>query len=478
MRSSLVFVLLSTVLGCGSYDASTNIVERLSTAVARPLGTVPRLYYLFRAADCFTRQSQIDDLGELASRNALDVIGIMLDPPVRQDEVLALVRAMDARFPVFVDSGGTATAVLKQFSLRPPVAVIGDTIGVRLVASVGQGDRISRVVEVGLLTADQPAGAERTKNTSAPGRRWLSSAVGGSHLYHTDERFALQRPELIAASRRLVFVFDYGDMVLKAFSTLTRQPAWLFDGRRDGIQLINPSDLKVVDDTAVLFDRAQRALFFISPKGELKRQVHLARAVDRIAFSRNGAIYGFDVLGETAAGFRFDGEGRHQSDIAPARRLTRIPFLARESRVTDLPGSDTLISVYRYSSVLAGWYHGKLAWTADGPERVPFPEVLNVTGANGAIAQRVSPRATESSLAVAASEQLIFVLFEGTSEAAGRILDVFSRRTRAYKGSIDLRARATNFAVARGTLFILQLLPGSGQVVLVSRTLGSIGGSP
>jgi hypothetical protein len=259
----------------------------------------------------------------------------------------------------------------------------------------------------------------------------------------------LLRPELIAAHGDAIYVYDYGDYSLKAFSEDGRL-LWIFgrDGKGPG-EFVNPTDLRVDRGGAVwLADPANSRVTVVSAAGRLVRTIQTESAIERIVPLAAGAFVGFAYAGDMPRFTRFDSLGRTIAQLGHPKWMDSVPSLVSELRVAASPDG-RMIAVGSY-------YSGRLLLMRDSDasvrdsraiEEQAFPRPIQYAPRPNMTVRRVPPEARPIIRGLTADHEYAYALVVGAHAERGRILDVYRLRDGVYQGSHLLPEKVTAIAM-------------------------------
>ena len=252
----------------------------------------------------------------------------------------------------------------------------------------------------------------------------------------------LLRPRLIATGRGKVVAFDYGDRAVKAFD-LGGHMLWRFGRRGSGPgEFQGAFDLDVAEDGSVwVLDPDQNRLTVITAEGTLDTVLYPStELISAVALMPPGAM----VLTRKIDPFwlRIDQEGRLLAQgRTPAPSLERIPPFARHPLAASAPRGEWVV-VFPYGNLLLVYERDRLKCMERLIDARDFPaspiDSLPFTLA-----------------ALAVWDSTAVVLADGGGHDRLRVLDTYSLRTCAYRGSLLLPRRFSALAID-GNTFVLE----------------------
>ncbi len=407
------------------------------------------LWYFFRLADCQVGAPQIRSLNAIQARGRVAVRGVLLDVPPDPLEATRVAKSFQAAFPLLPDHHGRWARALVENGYQAPLYLVRQKG--RLVGAVSPTADVWAALGVqeplGLLNLAGPIAGQETTDTTAP-RRIISGRLRLVATVRSSKVASLANPLLVASAGTIVYVFDYGDHLLKAFDHRGRF-LWSYgDARRRQVKFFNPQGVSVDPaGRALVFDPRTGVLSVISPSGELARSVQIRGAVQQVVANSRGEFWGFDVLSDSVAGVRFDSAGVPIARLALPEPFRHVPFISRTTVAQTLPGSDTVLTAFQHTDYLAFWYPGgSEPRLIHGVESTPPPEALSWSPAEGYKQIRLAPTAVDAALSVTADARYVYVLYAGRSAAAYRMIDIYERGAGRYYGTYRLPERASGIA--------------------------------
>lgn len=282
-------------------------------------------------------------------------------------------------------------------------------------------------------------------------RRWLPDPVESAVLVDVDGDL-LGDPLSIRGSPGGGFlVADWADFAIRAFSA-TGQPIWRFgrSGAGPG-EFLRFDDVEYEPDGRILvLDNDNLRVTFLDSNGGLVGSLRLPQGEVRelmpSSFSPGDRVVTPRDTGE-ALWLAISSAGRVTRRGPPSPFAFNEPIEA-ESWATPLPGGGAAI-VFRWSSqMIVLGSDGDIRAVIDGIEPIQFAEATNEypdTEIAGFRITRVTRIDRETAIpgaeAVAGGASRLFVLFNGATEDAGRIVDTYAVSDGRYLGSYRLPDR-------------------------------------
>lgn len=459
----IIPLVLGGALGVGgaigrlSDPSGASLSHELDRASADPAAGTEHgteLWYFFRLSDCRVRSPQIHVLDALRTEGRVRVRGVLLDPPLDPTAAAQVVRAFGAGFPIQPDLRGRWEAALTAAGYAPPVYVVRRKR--RIVGVLSENTAVWQALrmedpEVELATAAGTAGVHDEEQVAGK-RHFLGDSLILVRSVTTTERGTLVNPLLLAATATRLYVLDFGDRTLKAF-TPEGSLLWTY-GQASHHDLTFSSPQQISTDAAgdaVIFDAPTGLLSVVNADGRLRDTVRVRASVQRVVVDRQGD-WGFDAMGGGIAGYRLDATGRVQGTLLLNEQFRKIPPIARATIALALPASDTVVTAFQNSDYLAFWSPGVDApRLVHGVEPTPFPTVLSWRAPDGYTHERLSPSAADGAMALTANAHDVFVLYGGRSAYQYRVIDEYARADGHYVGSLVLPRRTAALAwVAHG----------------------------
>jgi hypothetical protein len=309
--------------------------------------------------------------------------------------------------------------------------------------------------------------AARAANGQVPAKRtWLggSWSVVASVSSQTG---AIDRSDLTAVSDSSLYVYDYQDHVLKAF-TLGGKPKWRFgkDGMRAG-------EFHVVTSLAVdplgrvwASDPIVGRVTIVSANGQLVRTIEGLEYPWRVVPRADGTFWGWIQARQPDGTLRgevrqYDSTGAHFSRVSISPALDTVNSLTGTASLASI-GANGLAMTYFWSDRFV-LIDGKTraARTYRGIERREFPSIGNrstglTVGGNAVTKVVIDSAAKLGGLSGAVDGDRLYVLFgTGTRSASGvrRTVDTYRVSDGRYLGSYLLPEDALLLRVHNG-LFI------------------------
>ncbi|SRR6266566_1251086 len=296
---------------------------------------------------------------------------------------------------------------------------------------------------------------------SQPHRRWFRGTwirVGGVRNEY------LLEPQLLAAFGRTIFVFDFGDQQLKAFSN-GGQLLWSMGGPGAGpSEFGRPTDLQTAPNGDIwLSDAGNDRIYVIRSDGRSRRIIEMPRQTTRVMPLRSGDFLGwFSGFGDRAQRpflARYNLQGQPLSGLLYFAELEHVSAMAAEPVVTVGRRGDGAVAFRWSGRLIALAPDGSVTARTDGIEPLPFPEIkaYKIQDPQGRrlLAFRTDPTATWAANSIIVLEDRTLVLFRGRTKWAGRILDVYALRTATYVGSMLLPRAASRIAAIGSDLVVL-----------------------
>lgn len=257
----------------------------------------------------------------------------------------------------------------------------------------------------------------------------------------------LLRPLLFAAHEDQLYVFDYGDLALKAFGW-DGVLRWGVGRRGRGPrEFSNPTDLQVDarGNIWVLDPENQRATV-VAPGGRVERLIPLPRPYNRVL---PVDVDGFWAILDKSEEFGsyLDAQGKVKKHLILPDEVLAAELLAREARVAVSPDGSRAVVGFIYASTLM-MLEGESGATllAEGIEPVPFPGI--VQWKRGELRfTRLDPEAVVATLSLDIHGNEVYAHFRGTSKEAGKVLDVYSITDGRYLRSYALPEKCLRIAV-------------------------------
>jgi 6-bladed beta-propeller len=292
----------------------------------------------------------------------------------------------------------------------------------------------------------------------------------------------LINPIRIAADDSLILAFDDGDRALKAFSL---QGALLWSFGREGAgpgEFRKVRDISIgIDGDVLVVDQSNRRLTVVDRSGRLKREVSL-RALggspEQILQISPVEYVVWALSPQDPPVVQLDTVGRLvRRRAAPFGIASKIPFLGLQPQLGNDPA---MPGRWAYALIFADrWrvFDGLEPQSADRAmiEPIPLPEVEFEDHGRLGFSSRmgVAYRAARS---IAVVGDTVVVLYGGRTREQGRWIDRYRLSTGAYVGSLLLPSVATEVAVSRGQLVVLEREEVPRIVLFRYRTAARDGG--
>lgn len=315
-------------------------------------------------------------------------------------------------------------------------------------------------VSVLLLTAAPLPAPLRAQTT----RRFLPDTLLLEHTIGDSGSEVLYEPQILSTTRdgRLV-VFDYGEEAVREFTADGRE-AWHFGRKGQGPgEFEGASDVAVEDNGDILvLDERNRRITRLDSAGRLLGMTRIPNGVEPTCLLPPPAD-GRLVVGTLSTRLLWQSMS---TSGEPERSQVLPPGVSYQSELVGETLSAFLASgavmVYRWSAtmvLLNG--DGTVRKVLEGVEPVPFPAArsypVKIPGLFNGTATKVDREAPEAALSVSARDHRIFVLFQGTTENRGRVVDIYDDSSGAYIGSVALPVRPISIAaLPRGRLATLE----------------------
>jgi len=290
---------------------------------------------------------------------------------------------------------------------------------------------------IALLTSTRLPAQEADARSFGTGR-WIETAriadAGG---------LKLRKPELLAATRSRLYVFDYAGMLLRSFD-YSGKLLWAIGGpRSEGGEFLSPSDLKLTPDGGVVvLDSPSGRATFVDSTGKIRARTPLASTFSAISSARSGRFVGVPLA--SALAVEVDRSGNILGRAESPAGLKDVPQLARESLVAEADSSEFVVA-FRWSTrmyVITQDLKRVRAYEQLSP--MPFPGVVKTKRGEFSVV-RVDPQAREVVRGIAMTTSHIVIL-RAVRDDTPPLVDLYSRGTGAYSGSRWLPARAIRVA--------------------------------
>lgn len=418
-----------------------------------------QVWYFFRSADCKTGSTRFDTLNAVARAPGVNLRAVMLDAPPDSMLAMQLAKQFGAEFSVVPDLSGKWSNVLSHAKLTPPFFAQHVHSGVTIVRHPKAIERllVALIPAADLSLRKRSTTSLRDRRTIVPltpTLEWTVPAAGGHR----------SAGELLSIRDSLIVIFDYADMALKAYSA-DGVEQWKQQDAGSGSVFMTPFDLQSSETGFELLDGGSGRVYTISPSGHIVRNRRVPSGTVRAASVRNHSIAAVVELSDASYIAVVDSAGRVIRRIQAPEALAQTHYLARESFVTTLPGSDTIVQVFRRHGAfrLGDVRKGHLAMLP-GADSIPFPFAMSWRSHKGVVITRLDPAAPEAARRVAALGSRLFILSSGINRKAGRVIDVYDRNTVGYQGSFLLPKEGTALAALGQDLVVLH--PGHAGTVV------------
>jgi len=234
-------------------------------------------------------------------------------------------------------------------------------------------------------------------------------------------------PLLLAATDSAVYVFDYGDHAVKAFK-FEGTLLWTVGraGRGPG-EFQNPTDLQMDAGGRIwVTDPSNLRITIVTGDGQVEQLIRPEQPVARVMPLNGGSR--FWGLSQTIGsfGYRFDSSGSVEGALPPPSILQDRHPLEYESLAAASSHARRVVVGFLYADYLLFTAQQGPDWSlVRGIEKLDFPGVLQWTQ-SGLPVTRIHPDAREATLSVTVDSSKVYVLFGGSSDERGRIVDVYS----------------------------------------------------
>ena len=312
--------------------------------------------------------------------------------------------------------------------------------------------RIGIIVTILILVL---AGATRHLSAIVQARTFFSGTmtlVGGVPPAIDSD---LLLPARLAVVDTSLFVFDYGDYAVKAFS---RDGHLLWTSGHYGAgpgDFRGPRDLKTDSDGNIwILDPGNARVTILSRSGRIvdtKPTGAYPLPVNQLLPLRGGEFWATSLVDPAAFAVRFDTEGNPiELQPLPGRAAELSPML----RGTVLAGTTDGRAAFAFDRV-DGWGLWNLAehrmMIHAGVESIPPPEIVQRDVPNvGVYVSIDSSSQVTAALDVTVAHDTVYVLFDGRTDLAGRIVDAYVLSSGSYVGSYMLPERAVSLEVNEG----------------------------
>lgn len=268
-----------------------------------------------------------------------------------------------------------------------------------------------------------------------------------------DGEVELYRPYLLATSDSgLVFVFDAGDMQVRAFSTEGQE---LWNAGRKGRgprEFSGAEDLKTdANGAVVVLDNTNRRITRISPGGIIEQMTALpANTIGGRVLPLPSPNVFIVPTGTDLMAMEVAPTGTSARTIRYPEQVVFKTTLAGESYTVRVPNGAVL--VFRWSSTIVVLESdGAVSRIIDGVGPTPFPEARSypaeAPGIRNLVVTRVDPTAKEWARSAAAHQHHLYVLSAELSRQGGSVLDVYDLRNGLYVGSYDFPKKQHQIAL-------------------------------
>jgi len=324
----------------------------------------------------------------------------------------------------------------------------------------------------GSCTPDDAPAPISVERTSLPVPDALVTVEGGVR-----DTILLRPSEMLEARDGLIALFDYGRMAVEAFDT-TGTLLWVRGKRGDGpTEFRDPSGLTIDDDGSVwVQDRVHRAAVEIESNGRMRAPVPLPPpgADDRpseIVATSSYLVLLTSMEQELTVWDPTTGSLRRYA--SPWTRLNEHHWMGRQSMIRRGP-ENTLVNVF----VMGGGFRSFTPGTTFDElhafiEPIPIPG-SSVTSADGGRVRITSVEASyRAAIDAAVGDDILYVLFEGSTPDRRRLVDQYELHGGSYLGSWILPERASAIAVDGGRFIsiegdlipklVIRRIPGAGS---------------
>jgi hypothetical protein len=273
-------------------------------------------------------------------------------------------------------------------------------------------------------------------------------------VFRVDEEHGrlLLKPELLAIGRDGIFVFDYGNRELSAF-TMTGRFAWV-RGRKGGGpgEFGGPTDMSTDANGGIyLLDPTNSRITVYSENGTYQRAVTLDQPLHRLAVRRDGSFVGSPMSDKLLVTMGAD--GTPGASAAPPAELRSLSPLLRENRLL-VTSRDQLLMLHTWSTkVILAHLAGGVSVERIGDLRnvQPFPALKTYASGKYTIS-RVDPASTRVMRAAAVQGDTLFVTDHRDDENTAYI-DSYVSTTLQYASSRRSPASLKAFAL-KGSLLV------------------------
>lgn len=471
LASGLVVLIAAAAAAGVSMQREPRSLRDVAVAAAKRDGgdTRATLWFVFRPSDCITNTARFDTLNALSALRRVTVRGvILLDDPKALADIDKLTPLFGAEFEVMPDARSEWRDAVARAGVTVPFYFLQNIEGELTVLSPGELDVGTPAFET--LAGDIPEferALNRRRKHNPTRRHFLSPGVDQRPRVREQGIARLERPEGLSANAHGIAMYDFGDARLKVLDHDGRA-VWMYPVDGDTAHpLMSVSDIKIWEDTVGVLEAEGSSIVVFSPTGTRVRTIRLSRPVSRFARTTGALIVAIDEDHAEVGAYVFDMTGRLIREIPLSADLKGLPSLVREVRITELPGSDSVLIAFRNASQI---------WMLDprdgghrafpGAEDVAFPKLVGFSGRAGAIVMRLDPRAVRATIAVHADETRVYALFGGATADANRQVDVFERGSGRYVGTYRLARAATDMVKVRGGFITVGPVSGSGLATL------------
>lgn len=282
----------------------------------------------------------------------------------------------------------------------------------------------------------------------------------------------LLQPTRLAAAGDRVYVFDHAAGRLLAVSRTDGSVAWSAGRKGAGPgEFRHVRDLEVgPDGLPMLLDVGNGRITTLSRTGAVARETRLRGVgyADQFAPLADGRAVLLTEHPDSALAVVDGGGGIAQRLGVPWAEFAQLDPLVRQGTLAS--GAD---GRWAFGFALGdGWFgftgtraeHGRRAYV----EPAPFPRVVEEREGNSVVTQLASyTPCSVCGMAIDGAD--LYVLFGGRTENRHAVLDRYDLREGRYRESLVLPAKATEAAVAGGTVFILVEDPAPALLALRPR---------
>lgn len=315
-------------------------------------------------------------------------------------------------------------------------------VAVALVLALGA---VSCEMEDRATPRDEAATAE--PRTASDARRFVAAVwdtvfiIGGAI-----QDSVVFLPRTLTAGAGRLYVYDYGDTRLKAFDD-SGDLIWTFGKPGAGPREFgNVFDIELDSRGAIwAIDAGNGRIAVVDPDGTPNDIIpYASRMVRDVLPTRDGVLV-TPMSPAKVLWLALDSAGSvtHEQPLPEIADLTRTHFMARGTFAALGPGQRTWSAVFPFGNLLLVHDGRRLRCAGRLVEGEPFPDRWE-TGS----------RPPVWAAGVALGDSSVFVLARGQTDAALRMVDVYSSRNCGYSRTLRLPVRATAIASDDGTFFV------------------------